>query len=222
MRPAMRGRAVRPDAHFCLTTDGCGREGAAVEADAGRTGAATGAAPDGLDADAFAQIVDRWYGSTVRLARVLTHDDALAARAARDAWLLTIGELPRLEGADPLHVTLLAATLVSAAAQLDAVEVEPAVDPASFEVEGSRWQGWWLDDRAPSAWPEPPAADALARALGRLAPAAGAVVLLRDVEGLPPDEVYEVLGFEPGAQRALLHQGRTAIWRTLAEDEAGR
>jgi DNA-directed RNA polymerase specialized sigma24 family protein len=205
-----------------LTTDGCGRKGAAVENDAGRTDDAAGAALDGRDADAFAQIVDRWYGSTVRLARVLTHDDALAARAARDAWLLTIDELPRLEGGDALHVTLLAATHVSAAAQLDAGEVEPAVDPASFEVEGSPWQGWWLDDRAPSAWLEPPAADELARALGRLAPAAGAVVLLRDVEGLPPGEVYEVLGFEPEAQRALLHQGRTAIWRTLAQDSAGR
>jgi DNA-directed RNA polymerase specialized sigma24 family protein len=44
------------------------------------------------------------------------------------------------------------------------------------------------------------------------------VVLLRDVEGLSSAEVQATTGFEPPAQRMLLHQGRAAIWQALGPE----
>ena len=167
------------------------------------------------DQGSFAAFVDRWYGSSVRFARVLLHDDELARRAARDAWLLTIRELPTHEEELPVHVTLLAATLASAAATVEAGASGPAVDPASFEPEGSRWQGWWLDDRTPEQWREPPGPELVTQALERLEPATATVVLLRDIERLPADEVEALLGFPADDQRTLLHQGRIGIWQSL-------
>jgi RNA polymerase sigma-70 factor (ECF subfamily) len=43
-------------------------------------------------------------------------------------------------------------------------------------------------------------------------------VILRDVEGLPSEDVCTVLGVTEGNQRVLLHRGRSRL-RSLLEDE---
>ena len=44
------------------------------------------------------------------------------------------------------------------------------------------------------------------------------VVLLRDVEGLPSEDVCDVLGITEGNQRVLLHRGRSRL-RSALESE---
>jgi DNA-directed RNA polymerase specialized sigma24 family protein len=192
-----------------------------VDADATPAAAATVVALQNGDGAAFAGLVDRWYGPMVRLARVLAHDGELARRAAHDAWLLTIQELPALGRDEPVYRTLLGATLASAAARVEAGEAQPAVDPARFEPEDSRWSGWWLDAEMPRAWSADPGDDLLLGALERLPSAVAAVVLLRDVERLTPEDVEAIVGFAADEQRALLHQGRMGLWRALGPSGDG-
>lgn len=164
----------------------------------------------------FEALVDRWYGSCVRLARLIGSDEVTAHRAAREAWLLLIARFSELPEEAPAHLVALRATIDALAAKLAAGEVSPAYDATAFEAEGTRWAGWWRDDTSPEAWKEQPADEALARALMELEPALAAVVVLRDVEGLDPNDVEFVLELTPSDQRELLHRGRAALWRTAS------
>jgi DNA-directed RNA polymerase specialized sigma24 family protein len=158
--------------------------------------------------------VDRWFGATTRLARALTGDAQVARRVAREAWVSTVQGIDSLDASSSFVVAVARATVERAAEQID--QIEPVgVDPDRFELESNRWSGWWRDDRAPEEWSEPASEDGLAQALDLVAPASAAVVVLRDVEGLAPEEVEAALGFDAQAQRALLQEGRTAIWQVV-------
>jgi DNA-directed RNA polymerase specialized sigma24 family protein len=159
---------------------------------------------------AFAALVDRWYGSTVRLARLLARDDETARRAARDAWLAVIAD-----GDEVTHLAVLRATVESAAVQVAARAAEPAVDPERFEADGHRWAGWWTEAGTPQEREETPGEGEVVRALGELDPASAVVVALRDVERLSPEEVERVLDITPADQRGFLAQGRARVWEAL-------
>ena len=77
-----------------------------------------------------------------------------------------------------------------------------------------------------SAWTDPApdperhaAAQALGgileRALGRLTPRDRAIVLLREVEGVPYEEIAETLGLPLGTVKAALHRSRERLRETL-------
>jgi DNA-directed RNA polymerase specialized sigma24 family protein len=188
-------------------------------------GAATVAGPvptvaeirDG-DEHVLADAVDRWYGSSVRLARALGADEATAHRAAHEGWLSVLDRLPVLDAEKPLHVAALRATVEELATKLAAGDPGPAVGPDSFEEEGHRWAGWWRDEKTPKAWERPPSDEALERALASLDPATAAVIVLRDVDGLGADEIAEISDLTPEDQRVLLQQGRHAIVAALAAE----
>ena len=165
--------------------------------------------------DEFAALVDRWYGSTVRFARLLAPDETTARRAARDAWLAVIEQLPALQS-ETTHLVLLRATLESLAARVTAGEPEPTVDAQRFEAEGHRWAGWWTDSGTPQQREHSAPDDELTRALGELDPATAVVVTLRDVEGLSAGEVELVLELTPSDQRRLLTKGRASLWTALS------
>jgi DNA-directed RNA polymerase specialized sigma24 family protein len=164
--------------------------------------------------EAFLALVDRWYGSSVRLARLLGADEITARAGTHDAWLATIDHLGELDV--PPHLVVLRATVESLATRFEAGETEPTLDPERFEARGDRWEGWWRDDRTPTSWERSPADDALERALASLDPASAVVVALRDVEGLAPEEVEVVVELTPADQQALLHRGRAAVWEALS------
>jgi len=159
---------------------------------------------------AFAALVDRWYGSTVRLARLLARDDATARRAARDAWLSVIAD-----GDQVTHLAVLRATVESAAVHVAARGPEPVVAAERFEVDGHRWAGWWTEAGTPQERERTPADDEVTRALAELDPASAVVVALRDVERLSPGEVQRVLDITPADQRGFLAQGRARVWEAL-------
>jgi RNA polymerase sigma-70 factor (ECF subfamily) len=186
--------------------------GAPVAAVAAPTVAEVRAGDDRL----LTEAVDRWYGSSVRLARVLGADETTAHRAARDGWLAVIARLAELEDQTPLHVAALRSTVDEVAAKLAAEETGPAVSPDSFEDEGHGWGGWWRDEKAPKDWDQRPSDEALERALGELEPTMAAVVILRDVDRLSSEEIETVSGLAPSDQRVLLHRGRQALVDALS------
>jgi DNA-directed RNA polymerase specialized sigma24 family protein len=169
--------------------------------------------------EAFGAFVDRWYGSTVRLARLLSGDETAARRAASGAWLSVIGTLRGLDDAAPLHVLVLRATVEALATPPAAGAAGAAFAPDTFEAEGHRWAGWWRDETSPEEWERSPADEELAEALAGLDPATAAVVTLRDVEELSADEVEAVLELTPEDQRALLQHGRAAVLAALAKGD---
>jgi RNA polymerase sigma-70 factor (ECF subfamily) len=97
------------------------------------------------------------------------------------------------------------------------------VDPRRFRAAGEPWAGGWTERGAPREW-EPEAVllaaevmDVLASGLAELPERQRAVVTLRDVHGLTPEEVCTVLEINAGNQRVLLHRGRARL-RQLLED----
>jgi DNA-directed RNA polymerase specialized sigma24 family protein len=164
----------------------------------------------GVTEEAFAALVDRWYASTVRLARLLARDDATARRAARDAWLRVIAD-----GDEVTHLAVLRATVESAAVHVAARAAEPVVDPERFEADGHRWAGWWTDAGTPQDRGGAATDHEVTRVLAGLDPASAVVVTLRDVERLSPEEVQRVLDITPSDQRGFLAQGRAQVWEAL-------
>jgi RNA polymerase sigma-70 factor (ECF subfamily) len=84
--------------------------------------------------------------------------------------------------------------------------------------------GETLDEDAASAGPPPDATThareigaALAAALGALSPEHREAVVLRDVEGLSPEEAAAVVGVEVGALKSRLYRGRLELRAHLAD-----
>jgi RNA polymerase sigma-70 factor (ECF subfamily) len=104
----------------------------------------------------------------------------------------------------------------------------PAVDPDRFlSADHRRWPGHWASGPAP--WSSLPDERLLARevtahirkAIETLPERQQTVVVLRDVEGWPPDEVCETLGLSDGNQRVLLHRARSRVRAELERYFAG-
>ena len=105
---------------------------------------------------------------------------------------------------------------------------DPSVDPTRFfDQQHDRWPGHWASP--PARWDEVPGGaprgtrDARrARSRDRRAcpPSQKQVIVLRDIEGWPAEEVCDLLGLSDGNQRVCLHRARSRVRQAL-EDELG-
>ncbi len=191
---------------------------------------------DGDDA-AFAELVDRWSPSMLRIARTYVSTRQAAEDAVQDAWLGVVRGLAAFEGRSLLR-TWVFAILVNQARSRGAREARtvpmsdlgpegagPTVDPGRFRGRHDPYPDHWTPAGVPVQWEGHPEGRALAgealrllgTALSTLPPRQRVVVTLRDVQGLTSDEVCDVLGIAAGNQRVLLHRGRAAL-RARLED----
>ena len=107
-------------------------------------------------------------------------------------------------------------------------EMEPAFPSDRFlPPDDPEWPGHWKTP--PVAWESlgvpTDGSEALEQArlaLAEMPEPVRQVVLLRDVEGRPPDEVREALGLSPEDERALLHQSRGLVRARLEGYFEGR
>ena len=174
------------------------------------------------DESAFSALVDRHHAAMVRLARAYVPTDAVAEEVAQEAWLGVLRGVHRFEGRSSLRTWIFrivvnqAKTHGARERRLAADESlsEPAVEPERFTA---------------GAWSEPPRswADAehrlLAKETGEMLRAAidslpalqRLVINLRDVNGLDPNEVCELLQLTDGNQRVLLHRARSRVRSSL-------
>ncbi|MCI0341709.1 MAG: sigma-70 family RNA polymerase sigma factor [Planctomycetales bacterium] len=183
------------------------------------------------DEDAFRDLVGSLHGRLLRFARALGLTAALAEEVVQETWLAVLRGLERFEGRSALTTWIFAicANGARTRAAREGREIplgdlsrdpeEPAVDPSRFRPSG--------------AWAQPPprgdarppdeillsreAASRVREALDALPPAQRAVVVLRDLEGLPGPEVCNVLGLTESNMRVLLHRGRSRL-RGVLED----
>jgi RNA polymerase sigma-70 factor (ECF subfamily) len=187
----------------------------------------------GGDRAAFAELVRRYQGPLLRLALAFVRDRALAEEIVQDTWLGVLDGLSGFEGRASFKtwifriLTNRATTCgarearsvpFSALAEGEAAEGGDAgVDPARFDT-----RGMWKDP--PHAWaartPEEvlrreEAAKMMESVVAGLSEGQRAVLTLRDLEEVGPEETCSLLGITMTNQRVLLHRARTKVREAL-------
>jgi RNA polymerase sigma-70 factor, ECF subfamily len=177
---------------------------------------------------AFETLVSRYDRPLRRVARSFVRTSAAAEDVVQETWLAVIRGVDRFEGRSSLS-TWIFRILVNQArtrASRDARSVPfsaldsdegPAVDPQAFGADG-RWRS------APRRLDADPEARLLSEELRthlletveNLAPAQRAVITLRDLVGLDPEEVCSLLEISDANQRVLLHRARARVRTALA------
>jgi len=179
------------------------------------------------DEAAFAELVRRYQRLMFRVARGYVRTDAVADEVVQESWLAVVRGIERFEGRSSFKTWLLRivanramtqgakeARSVPFASLEDDGPDEPSVSPDQFHPAGEPGAGAW--SVAPEPWPEDQLLAGETRrvieaAIEELPPLQRAVVCMRDVEGLPSEDVTEALGITPGNQRVLLHRGRQRV-----------
>lgn len=179
------------------------------------------------DEAAFRQLVAAQQKSMLAFARTFLRDPAAAEEAVQDTWLALISGIAKFEGRSSLKSWTFAvlANIARTKAKRNGRMVsftdmgynDPAVDPDRFSGDGS-----WLSP--PGQWSEinperiVGGRQLLAHALAvleTLPPNQRAVVTLRDIEGLTPEETCSILEVTEANHRILLHRGRSRIRAAL-------
>jgi RNA polymerase sigma-70 factor (ECF subfamily) len=183
---------------------------------------------------AFAELVDRYGASLLRLSRTFVRDRAVAEEVVQETWLAVLNGIDRFEGRSSLRTWIF--QILSNRAKTRAVRErrsapfsalagddagdDAAVDADRFRADG-RWAGHWA--AAPSDWTALPeerllGGETLAQlqaAIATLPPRQAEVLVLRDVEGWSPEEVCAALELSDGNQRILLHRARSKVRAAL-------
>jgi RNA polymerase sigma-70 factor (ECF subfamily) len=181
------------------------------------------------DEAAFAELIERYHPSLVRLAMSFVSSRAVAEEVAQEAWVGVLKGIDRFEGRSSLRTwiyRILTNTAKTRAqrearsipfASLGGGEGEPAVDPDRFLPAGHRHAGGWAS--FPHRWDELPeerlvsgeTRAVIREAIERLPQNQGEVIRLRDVEGFPSAEVCQLLSVSQANQRVLLHRARAKV-----------
>jgi RNA polymerase sigma-70 factor (ECF subfamily) len=165
------------------------------------------------------------------VARSFVRTDSVAEEVVQDTWLAVIRGLDGFEGRSSLRTWIFhilvnrartravrEARSVPFSSLADAAAAEgPTIDPALFDRDGAWAQG-------PQRLATDPEHHLLARelreqlvgAMAQLPDAQRTVIALRDLAGLPSEEVCELLSLSAVHQRVLLHRARTRVRAALA------
>lgn len=173
------------------------------------------------DEGAYRRLVRRFHGTLVAVASGVIGSRAQAEEVVQDTWLAVLRNIAGFEGRSSLAAWLYtialnrARTRIGREARLVALpgEEAPAPDPDAF-----RSNGHWAE--APRLWdvldPERMLAgrqlwDHVQEAIATLPAGQRAVIVMRDIEGLPGEEICALLSITPENQRVMLHRARTRI-----------
>ena len=180
------------------------------------------------DAAAFDELVTRHDATMRRVARTFVPTRSLAEDVVQETWLGVIRGLDRFEGRSSLRTWIFqilanrartratreARTLpFSSVASPD----RPTVDPSEFSADG-HWRSApaRLDCDPETSLLQAELRRKLLEAVDDLPAAMQAVIMLRDVVGLPPDEVCDMLAISDGNQRVTLHRARARVRAALS------
>jgi RNA polymerase sigma-70 factor (ECF subfamily) len=186
------------------------------------------------DEAAFAALVDMFSPLMLRLARQYVSSRAVAEEVVQEAWLGVLKGLDRFEGRSSLKTWVMRivvntaltrggreARTVPFSALVGEDEGEPVVEAHRFRGPEDAFPGHW--NAYPRDWRTLPegtlqakeTVDVVRTAIDGLPPMQRVVILLRDVEGWPAEEVCDALELTEGNQRVLLHRARSAVRRAL-------
>jgi len=184
--------------------------------------------------EAFDELVDRYYGLTLRVARMYVRSDAVAEEVAQDAWIGVIEGLKRFERRSTLKtwIMTIVANIARTRARREARLVPVSsltgleadgMDLGRYGAQGGPFPGNWTS--FPAAWPPAPDESAAMKetmavvraAIEALPEMQRVVITLRDVEGWAAAETAAVLDLSEVNQRVLLHRARTNVRAALAK-----
>ena len=189
------------------------------------------------DEQAFAEAVDCYSGSLLRVAMAYVPSQAVAEEVVQETWMGVCEGLSRFEGRSSFKTWLF--TILTnraktrgtresryvAFAEKTSIEDDDewgGVDLDSFIQSGSK-AGYWIEP--PHAWdhgtPERLALskesrEQIEKAIEALPDTQRQVITFRDLEGLNSEEVCNILQVTETNQRVLLHRARSRVRRTLA------
>jgi RNA polymerase sigma-70 factor (ECF subfamily) len=185
------------------------------------------------DESAFAELIDRYGATMLRVAQMYVRDRATAEEVVQETWLAVLNGIDRFEGRSSLKTWLFRiltnraktrgerdgrvlpfSALAAAGDEAD----EPSVDPDRFLGIDSPHPGAWA--APPRAWPQDKVVEretlgVIQTAIEELPDAQREVIRLRDVEGWSPMEVADALEITDGNQRVLLHRARSKVRAAL-------
>ena len=191
---------------------------------------------DGLregDESVFAELVDGYGPSMLRVASIHVRGRATAEEVVQETWLAVLNGIDRFEGRSSLKTWIFRILVnraktraqregrsvpFSALAARDSEGDEPAIDHDRFADSEDRYPGHWA--APPRDWPqarllEREALEVIHSAIEELPEAQRQVIRLRDVQGWRAEEVAAALEISDGNQRVLLHRARSKVRREL-------
>jgi RNA polymerase sigma-70 factor, ECF subfamily len=186
---------------------------------------------------AFAELVDAISPLLLRVAMAHLPNRPLAEDVVQETWLAVIQGIGGFEGRSTVKTWVVSILLNKARtraeregrsvpfSELTGAEDEdgPVVSPERFLAPNHpEWPGHWT--APPDPWEQNPEHRLLARetlaqvmvAIESLPAQQRMVMVMRDVNGFPADEVQGLLGLSSGNQRVLLHRARSRV-RTQLE-----
>jgi RNA polymerase sigma-70 factor (ECF subfamily) len=181
------------------------------------------------DEGAFAELIDRYGTTMVRVAQMYVRDRGTAEEVVQETWLAVLNGIDRFEGRSSLKTWLfrILTNRAKTRGERDGRvlpfsslggggdgDEETAVDPDRFLGPDSPHPGAWA--APPRAWPQEKLLEhetlgVIEGAIERLPDAQREVIRLRDVEGWTPMEVADALEITDGNQRVLLHRARSKV-----------
>jgi RNA polymerase sigma-70 factor (ECF subfamily) len=184
------------------------------------------------DESAFAELIDRYGATMVRVAQMYVKDRASAEEVVQETWLAVLTGIDRFEERSSLKTWLFRILTNRAKTRGErdgrsipfsslagaGEEDEPSVDADRFLGPDSPEPGAWA--APPRAWPQDQVLqretlDVIQMAIEQLPDAQREVIRLRDVEGWSPMEVTDALEITDGNQRVLLHRARSKVRAAL-------
>ncbi|HZA49210.1 MAG TPA: sigma-70 family RNA polymerase sigma factor [Myxococcaceae bacterium] len=190
------------------------------------------------DEQAFVTLVNAWHSRLLRVARGFVSTDAVAEEVVQDTWRALIERLEGFEGRSSLDTFLFRILLNRARTRgerekrsvpLSSLEDEERSRPTE-DMLRRRFDARGMWSAAPQPWEEENPERLAERKeivrlihaeLENLPPGQRTVLVLRDIEGLDPEEVCSTLEITETNQRVLLHRARTRI-RLALEEHLGR
>lgn len=198
------------------------------------------------DERAFASLVDRYYGSLLRLAMAYVPSRAVAEEVVQETWVGVLEGLSCFEGRSSLKtwifriLTNRAKTRGQRERRYEPMGLGgdsgdnpdgPAVDPDRFLKSGYFVDHWvsqpnaWEDETPERLLLSKETRAQIEKAIEALPPTQRQVITLRDIEEVSSQEVCNILDITETNQRVLLHRARSMVRRTLEpymEGQTGR
>ena len=174
------------------------------------------------DRQAYTQLVKQLHGNMLAVARsMLGHGEA--EEAVQDAWLSVYRNVSKFEGRSSLKTWITRIVINECRMRLRKAGREINLDMTAEEQEALsqrfRADGHWQP--GPLAWDfhtpeqileESDLRDCMEKNLVRMAPSQRLVLELRDIQGLPFDDICNMLDISASNARVLLHRARTLLF----------
>jgi RNA polymerase sigma-70 factor, ECF subfamily len=185
------------------------------------------------DEAVFAEMVDKYHGSLVRVAMRYVPSRAIAEEVVQDTWIGVIEGIDRFEGRSSVKTWLYKILIYRARARgererrtvpmsaLQDDDTAPTVPTERFRGSDALWAGHWATP--PRRWDGDAEGRVLAGEVKSIIDAAISdlphrqrdVIVLRDLSDFSSAEVCDLLDVTEANERVLLHRARSSVRAAL-------